>query len=254
MLDNLIQGIAKALRQYPVEERRQHIRRPSRYCVYILERKKSSEATVYDISPGGLRFLTTKKFRPGQKIELIFRGVPGGRLTRIPKKTLDKVENKLPCKVVWCVKGTDSYEVGVAFTPENGDLGTTWAKTVLDKLVSEVGPFEEQRRLIRARASLEADLRADGGESVRGVLTNISMGGALFQAQKHLNPGQNVQLSCRSHPKLPPLRVSGHLFHHQFDVVSNSGVHCIKFDKLDDITKGDVKRYVLMLLKTQGSL
>lgn len=253
MLDNIIQGIAKALRQYPVEERREHIRRHGRYCVYVLERKKSSEATVYDISPQGLRFHTTKKFRPGQTIHLIFRGVPGGRLSRLPRKQLDKVENKLPCKVVWCMKGTDAYEVGVKFTPDAGDLGTTWVKTVLEKMTAEVGQFEERRRLIRAKASLSADLREAEGGTVKGIITNISMGGALFQCKKHLTPGQKVQLSCRSHPKLPPLRVEGDFFYHQFDVVSNSGIHCIKFPKLDEITKGDLKRYVLLLLKTQGS-
>ena len=44
MLNDIIQGIAKAVRTYPTEERRHHVRRTCRYAVYCLEKKKAKEA------------------------------------------------------------------------------------------------------------------------------------------------------------------------------------------------------------------
>lgn len=238
-------------RTYPTEERRRYLRRTCRYAVYCLERKKVSEAIVIDLGPLGLRMQTVKKFYPGQKFFLIYRGVPGGKLTRLPKKTLDKVESKLPCKVLWHQRGTDNSEVGVKFDVEGDALEKTWVKTVLEKLTAEEGPFEERRKYTRARAHINADLRGEG-ESVTGLLTNISLGGALFQSKKHLSAGQAVSLTVRSHPKLPVLRIEGDLISHSFDVVSNSGMHNIRFKPLDQTNVTILTKYVSHLLSTQG--
>jgi PilZ domain len=250
MINDLIHGIMTGFKKYPIEERRQSLRLKCRYAVYALEGKKIHEIMVADIGPRGLRFNTVKKFRAGQKLELIYRGVPGEQLTRLPLRTLQKSESKLPCKVLWCQKETDAYQVGLCFEAE--DLNKTWVKPVLDKMGLGREAFTERRRQTRARACINADLRVEE-ESLTGLLTNIGLGGALFQSDKHLDAGQGVSLTVRSHPKLPVLRVDGDLISHSFDVVSNSGLHNIRFKQMDDETKLILERYVTRLMGSQGS-
>lgn len=252
MINDIIQGIAKAVRSYPIEERREHIRRVCRYAVYVLVGKKAHEAIVLDVGPNGLRIQTVNKYRAGQKLTLVFRGVPGGKLTRLPRQKLQEVKNKLPCKVVWHWRLGDAYEAGLRFDVEEEELKSTWVHTVLEKLNSEVGPFDERRKATRAKAHLNSVMSNSEGISIQGVLTNVSLGGALFQANKHMAPGTRVTLSVRSHPKLPSLRVDGDILHHEFDVVSNSSVHCIRFSAMHAQTAEELKRYVTYLLRTQG--
>lgn len=247
MLDDAIQALRSMFSTFPVDERRQFLRRPCRYAVYCLERKKTFEGVVWDISPRGMRLLTPKKVTAGQSVYLVYRGVPGGQLTRLPRNKLDEVSNKLPCQVVYSGRKDDAYEACLRFEP-----GESWVKVLLDKTIAEHGSFEERRRSIRAKACFNADLRHAGG-TVTGVLTNISMGGALFQSSKHLEVSKGITLATRAHPKLPSLAVGGDLIHHQFDVVSNSGLHCIRFGALDPQVKKTLEQYVTHLLKTQGS-
>ncbi|MFA7481221.1 MAG: PilZ domain-containing protein [Vulcanimicrobiota bacterium] len=253
MINDIIQGIAKVLRTYPTEERRRHIRHVCRYAIYALERKKAREAIVIDIGPLGLRIHTVNKYYPGQKLELVFRGVPGGKLTRLPYQKLATVPNRLPCKVAWFLRQGDAYEAGLVYQVEGAELKNTWVHTVLEKTASEQGAFEERRKMVRAKAHIDAEMRNDEGISVQGLLTNISLGGALFQSKQHMNPGASVTISVRAQAKLPALRVSGDILHHQFDVVSNSSIHCVRFKDLHEQLLEQLKRYVTVLLKTQGS-
>jgi hypothetical protein len=253
MINDIIQGIAKAVRTYPTEERREHVRRVCRYAVYVLAGKKAHEAMVVDVGPKGLRIQTVNKYRSGQKLFLIYRGVPGSKLTRLPRKKLQEVSSKLPCKVNWHLRQGDAYEAGLRFDVEDHDLKQTWVHTVLEKVTAEAGAFDERRKLIRAKAHINAEMRNSEGISVTGLLTNIGLGGALFQSKKHMSAGSSVTIAVRSHPKLPSLRVDGDILHHQFDVVSNSSVHCIRFKDVPEMTLEELKRYVTVLLKTQGS-
>lgn len=252
MLNNLIQGIAAALRTYPTEERRRYLRRSCRYSVYCLESRKHGEAIVADIGPEGLRIMSPKKYAVGQKLELVYRGVPGSKLTRLPRPKLDQIANKLPVKVLWSIRAGDAYEAGLVYSVTGADLDKTWVKTVLDKTIQENGSFDERRKLVRAKAHIDADMRSTEGVGISGILTNVSLGGALFQSKKHMAVGEAVSLTVKSHPKLPTLRASGKIVHHEFDVVSNSSVHCIVFDGVDQQTAEQLKRYVTLLLKTQG--
>ncbi len=254
MLNDIIQGIAKAVRTYPTEERRLHVRRTCRYAVYCLEKKKAKEAIVTDVGPRGLRLQTVNKYRPGQKIEIVFRGVPGGKLTRLPFQKLVSVPSRLPCKVVWFLRLGDAYEAGLAYEVEGPDLKRTWVNTVLEKESSDNGAFDERRKTVRAKAHINAEMRSDEGISAQGLLTNISLGGALFQSKQHMSPGTSVTISVRSHPKLPALRVAGDILHHQFDVVSNSSVHCVRFKDVHEQLAEQLKRYVIVLLKSQGGV
>lgn len=253
MINDIIQGIAKAIRTYPTEERRTNIRRVCRYAIYVLAGKKAHEAIVLDVGPRGLRIQTVNKYRTGQKLSLIYRGVPGGKLTRLPRQKLQEVSSKLPCKVLWHLRLGDAYEAGLGFDVDDAHaLKQTWVHTVLEKLTAEAGGFEERRKLIRAKAHIDAEMRNPEGISVQGMLTNISLGGTLFQSKKHMSPGSHVHISARSHPKLPALRVEGEIIHHQFDVVSNSSIHCVRFKDVPQQTSDELKRYVTVLLKTQG--
>lgn len=252
MLDGLIQSLASAFRTYPTQERRRSVRLPCRYAVYCLGRKKAIEAMVADIGPGGLRLELVQKLSKGQKFDLVYRGVPGGKLTRLPFRKLQEVKNKVSCKVLWCMKLTDSYEAGLVFQPSSGVLDDTWIKPVLDKMGYEKGAFDQKRVLIRAKAHLNADLKIDG-ESVRGLMVNVGLGGALFQSSKHLGAGHDVELLVNSHPKLSNLRIKGKILSHSFDVVSNSGMHNLQFEGLDDQTLKLLTSYVTHLLKTEGS-
>jgi PilZ domain-containing protein len=253
MINDIIQGIAKAIRSYPVEERRQSIRQVTRYAIYVLAGKKAHEAIVLDVGPKGMRIQTVNKYRTGQKLVLIYRGVPGGKLTRLPRQKLQEVTTKLPCKVVWHWRMGDAYEAGLRFDVDDHEIKQTWAHTVIEKFNSESGGFEERRKLIRAKAHINAEMRNSEGISIQGMVTNISLGGALFQSKKHMNAGSQVHISVRSHPKLPALRVEGDILHHQFDVVSNSSIHCVRFKDVPQQTASELKSYVTLLLKTQGA-
>lgn len=253
MIDDLYSGVLSVFGiTYPTEERRRFVRRTCRYCVYVLEKRKISDAIVADIGPEGLRFETVKKYRKGEKFQLIYRGTPGEKLTRLPRKTLEKVESRLPCKVLWCQRSTDAYEVGVKFEVSGPDFAKTWAYTVLEKLTAEKGGFDERRKHTRARACLDASLRGES-ETVAGLMVNVGMGGALVQSTKHLRQGETVHLTVKSHPKLPTLRVEGDIVHHEFDVVSNSGIHCIRFKSVDDATQQLLSKYVSLILRIDGS-
>lgn len=252
MLNDLVSGLFSVFASYPVEERRRSVRISCRYAVYCLEKKKANEAIVSDVGPRGLRLESVRKYSKGQHLDLVFRGVPGGSLTRLPLSALHKVKNKLPCKVLWCMKKTDAFEVGLCFKVEGESLDQTWVKTVLEKHGLEQGAFKERRSLVRARACINAELKGEEG-AVAGLLTNIGVGGALFQSNKHMNAGQMVSLSVNSHPKLPALRVDGVILSHSFDVVSNSGLHNIQFKAIDQSTLNTLKQYVVFFLRTSGS-
>jgi len=249
MIQNLLSVFGGS---YPVDERRQSLRKPCRYAVYALDRKKIFELIVSDIGPRGLRVETVHKFRRGQTLQLIYRGVPGEKLTRLPLRTLEKAASKLPCKVLWCQKNTDAYQAGLQFEVGADELVQTWAKPVLDKMGLEKGAFTERRARTRARVCVNAGLKYEG-ETVAGLLTNLGIGGALFQSNKHLSVNHKVTLAVDGHPKLPRLRVNGEIVNYVFDVVSNSGSHSIEFKDVDQATLAILNKYVVHFLRTQGS-
>ena len=251
MIQDLVQGIVGLFRTYPTEERRRFTRLTCRYAVYCIDKKKSYDTIVSDIGPYGLRLDSVHRFRPGQKLEVIYRGVPGGRLTRVPFRDLKKVKSRMPCKVQWVKKLTDNYQVGLVFEKTDEQLAETWVKPILDNLGFAKGAFEEKRSLVRARALLDSEVRCE--TNVQGLMVNVSLGGALFQSKQHLNPGTEVTLHVNSHKKLPRLTVKGVILYHGFDVISNSSMHCIQFKDVDQATLDTLSAYVKLLLKTAGS-
>lgn len=252
MLQDLVQGFFSIFRTYPTEERRRFVRLPCRYAVYCMDRRKAHEAVVSDIGPYGLRLDMVHRLSIGQKVNLVYRGVPGGSLTRLPFKKLQEVESKMPCKVLWVKRHTDNYQAGVVFQLQGEELAQTWVKPVLEKMGLSKGAFTQKRSLIRARALLDAEVRHEG-TAVEGLLVNVGLGGALFQSKQHLNPGIKVTLTVNPKGKLPPLQVTGQIIHHNFDVVSNSGMHSIQFKDLDQSGEATLKSYVIHLLRTVGS-
>lgn len=252
MLNDLIQGLSGLFSSYPTDERRSNIRVPYRAAVYCLSGKKVIEPTVSNIGPKGLCLQSVKRLSRGQSIYLIYRGAPGSKLSRFPHKTLHTIESKLACKVLWCQKKTDAFEVGVRFAAEGEAFEKTWAKIILDKLVSERGALAERRFHVRARASVNAELKCQG-ESIIGLLTNVGLGGAMFQSTKHLAAGQSVNLTVKAQSSLPALRLDGEILSHSFDVVSNSGLHNIRFKALDQASADLLRRYLLFFLKANGS-
>ncbi len=253
MLSEIFKGIASLFRsQLPTGERRQHIRMRCRYAVYCVDRKKASEATITDLSANGFRLLCPKKFKKGELIYLVYRGVVGERLSRVPYEKLVMVPDGVRCRVIWCRRIDEGLEVGVEIYDSDDILSQSWVPKILDKLGLKRNGVVQKRKQIRAPSHLEAELRM-GEDIVTGVVRNLGIGGVLFQTQKHISPGQAVRLTIKNFKDMPILRVQGDVVSHRFDVGSDSGLHGIRFRTPDDNTLALLTRYVVKLIKSAGS-
>jgi PilZ domain len=253
MLSDIFQGIASLFRtQLSTDERRENVRVRCRYAAYCVDRKTSTEVTVTDICARGFRISGPKKYKLGELVYLVYRGVVGERLSRIPHDKLVTVPDGVRCRVIWCRRLPEGVEVGLDIYDSDDLLSRSWVPKILDKLGLKRNGIVQKRKQIRAPARLDAEVRL-GENAVTGNVLNLGVGGALFQTKKHLPVGQGVQLVIRGSKRLPTLRVEGEVVSHRFDVGSDSGMHGVCFRAIDDDTLALLTRYVVKLLKEAGS-
>ena len=251
MLKGFLNGIVSFFRGEALrEDRRGAIRVKCRYEVYCVDLKEVTEARVTDIGVQGLRLRGRKKFKSGQLVKLVYRGVSGQRLSNIPWENLDRVTDAVRCRVNWSerLKG-HTLQTGLVFDDTESQLHFSWVQKILKELGFEDQEVFQRRKPLRAKTFLAAEARVEGA-NLEGKIINLGAGGALFACRRQLKPGQELRLTFGPHEKLPVLKVRGEVVTQTYDVPSGQCHHGIKFLGLDEEVEllGD---YVLALLREQ---
>lgn len=252
MLKDIVSGFVSFFRKdLPTDDRRQDVRARCRYAVYCVDVKDISEATVIDMGVQGLRLEGHKKYRPGEYVKLIFRGVPSQQLSQVPADKLKQVDNAIRCEVSWSedAKGT-SIHTGLLYHDTPDQKEKSWVTQVLSQLGFDSGAWQQRER-IRARARLEGEAHA-GEERVKGQVLNIGVGGIMFGSREQLAVDKKYTFFIGPLGELKRLRLQGEVVNRRFDVPSNMCQHGVKFEVPDEHLDL-MGKYVIQLLKDQAS-
>lgn len=250
MLKGFLSGIVSLFRaELPHDERRKVIRARCRYAVYCVDVKEVSQAKVTDMGTLGLRMRGSKKYREGDFVRLVYRGVAGQRLSSVSWERLQHVEDAVRCRVTWSRKKRHSkiVETGLVYDDTDDNFEKGWVKMILREL--GFGPNTLQRRgKIRVKSWLPAEAR--GTElKIQGHVIDLGVGGAQFQCAEQIKEGTEIRLSLGPHKRKAPLKLRGQVVSQTFDVPSNTCRHGVRWLDVGGEELKLLGRYVVDLLK-----
>jgi len=111
--------------------------------------------------------------------------------------------------VIWCraLKGSDRYQVGVAYADDKEMLKNSWLKPALKDLGFTVGRINEKRNLMRVPGQhRRCFLKSFAGDTYSsGELLNLSLGGALVASEVEIPKGLRLKLKTDPIGNLPEL-------------------------------------------------
>lgn len=174
-------------------ERRKGIRRPCRFSVEGWLGREQFEATVIDMSGGGLLFTCPPEtdLKPGLKVELTYPEF-------LQNVELDTVE----FKVVWTrVRESESLlYVGVTMA-DPSKASKSWFKAKMKAVGFRGHNLREQRKVCRVKCELPATLVLMSAE-MPCVIRNIGLGGLLLEMKKPVRVGSQLEIRIEDHPTL----------------------------------------------------
>lgn len=167
----------------PIDERRDTVRLHCSIPAVLKVGDTTREVRVINASLTGLAIELESKLKKKTDV-VICRDQHGGPLVG---------------RVMWCraLRGSNRYQVGLTYADDREMLKASWLKPALKDLGFTVGRINEKRKLTRVpgqqrRCFLKSIKGRDTYSS--GRLLNLSMGGALVEAECEIPKGMRLIL------------------------------------------------------------
>lgn len=152
-----------------MQENRQSLRFECRETLLFQHAGKTIEATILDISRGGVRLSCETRLPVGRKVFLRLK---------------DKTRGRVPVKaVVRWRSGSGPYELGLEFRDSATKLSRQWVRKLFPGQGSAWTAGHQHRSEVRARVSLPV-VSASG--FVEGKTLDLSSSGACFELDQEL--------------------------------------------------------------------
>lgn len=206
----------------PTDERRDTVRLHCSIAATMKDGKTTREVRVVNASLTGLAVELESKMRKKTKVSL-HREQFGGAVTGA---------------VIWCraLRGSNRYQIGVAYDDDQGMLRASWLKPALKNLGFTVGRINEKRQLTRVPGHhRRCFLKSLQGETYSaGELKNLSIGGALVESQVEIPKGLRLKLKTDPAPGIKELEVEAEIKSCKRDSRTRRYLCGLKFVKGDE--------------------
>lgn len=177
-----------------IDERRQVPRARCDITLNCETKRGAKECSLRDLSACGARLSTDARWRKGTKVQLM------------PPKGLDGKSGKgLDAVVMWSRPVLDCYQVGLKFVKK---ADGTWVGDVLEELGLSSAIPEQRRIHIRFPGNYELKYIVHGAER-KGLLKNLSLGGALLATRSKIEANTPIQLFLPEGKQAPELHLIG---------------------------------------------
>jgi PilZ domain-containing protein len=177
-----------------IDERRQVPRARCEISLSCDTKRGARSCSLRDLSACGARLSTERRWRKGMKVQLM------------PPKGLDQHNGKgLDAVVMWSRPVLGQYQVGLKFANKaNG----TWVGDVLEELGLSSAIPEQRRVHVRFPGNYELKYIVHGAER-KGILKNLSLGGALLCTKQKLTENTPIQIFLPEREQAPELHLIG---------------------------------------------
>lgn len=178
----------------PVQERRSALRVPCKVAVKVQYAQADQDGHVTDISLKGLRLHLLQGVAKGQSV-----------VVRVSESPLGAAA----CKVLWASPSPNGgFLVGLRLVDSKEMLSRSWLWEKFYQLGFRPDEARERRTYIRFPAPpVAALMMGDEDVATRGMLLNISYGGALVEASADLVPDSVVRFTMEATADTPELNV-----------------------------------------------
>ncbi len=218
------------------DERREYTRVPVRFRALFGKLDEFAEASVSDVSMGGICLLAEDKILQGQRIDV--------------KLDLSDKRLDLEGEVAWTRKsvlGSDDkplFDIGVKFLNLNNDY-----RSFLDHMIKR---FKERRAYYRHAVHLPVTIE-DGGSSIKELTSNLSSSGIFITTARIPEIGALLSLSIEL-PDGSLVKVEGEVMHNTLEQRPICALHPPGFGMRIKNFLGDGARLYLSYIERLGNL
>ena len=223
----------------PVDDRRASGRISSEETLgFLSEAGKKGQAKLLDLSRSGMRLQTESRLTKKTTLAL-----------KPPNHPAVKEEPPLMAKVVWSYRDPSGQYISGLQVPQESCEEPTW----LSLLLTELGYSDDgtqRRKYIRAETEILGKFEAENEKEPMAVrVLNLSMGGALIEANQAIEA--NVQFSLELGPQadLPSLKLQGTILRNSSDAEGEKVYHSARFGGLGDESHKVLAEYIRSLMK-----
>jgi hypothetical protein len=167
----------------PREQRRASLRLACHLPVECLSSAGWMPGRVLDVGEGGLRIEGPWRMRVDAEVSVRYLGSLEG----------EQADRVIACRVVWCQRVDQDWQVGLAFGAEGSQLARSWVIVALRRL-QRGARLSDDRRHVRCPADLPAALELSRGLALDGRILDLSVGGALLETRFPVPFGAVVRL------------------------------------------------------------
>ncbi|MBM3461817.1 MAG: PilZ domain-containing protein [Armatimonadetes bacterium] len=155
-------------------------------------------------------------------------------------------------RVMWTRKGAGGHEAGIRYEGEPSPLHDQWIAKVLALYGFEVIDDNSPRRgELRCKADIPLEVRLSDGQSLRGNVINISMGGLLAVVNgQDLAADLPLDLHVGAPGDMAVLRLKGHVVRTRAEHTEGSWLLATAFDEVTDEQRKKLA-HLLSLLSRQ---
>lgn len=219
-------------------ERRHVIRLRSRYKVTCVTGKRNLLAVVVDMSLGGMSIELPSSIPVGKEL----------LVTMTQSKNQNFDVDTIKCDVKWCRKSRflNHYTAGVKYADTDENMRGSWVKFVLGKELGFSETFYRQRRgKMRVQTDLPLKVRNNNEEYLtQGTTISLSLGGAMLKTEIPITNGKAIIAEIGPYSTSPLLRAPCVVLSSRKEVETQSYLHRVRFDGLDEAAKGVLNTYM----------
>ena len=177
-----------------IDERRQVPRARCDIALSCQTKKGARICSLRDLSACGARLSTDGRWRKGTKVQLM-----------PPKGAGVDSKKGLPAVVMWSRPVLGQYQVGIKFEQKTNG---TWVGQVLEELGLSSNIPQQRRVHVRFPGNYELKYIVKGAER-KGILKNLSLGGALLATKHKLTANTPIQIFLPARNQAPDLHLIG---------------------------------------------
>lgn len=177
-----------------IDERREVPRARCNIALSCQTRRGARDCNLRDLSACGARLATDRRWRKGAKVQLL-----------PPKGVEGSGKAGLEATVMWSRPVLGQYQVGLKFANKTND---TWVGKILEELGLSTSIPKQRRAHVRFPGNYELKYIVHGAER-KGVLKNLSLGGALLSTRQKLASNTPIQLFLPAQNNAPDLHLIG---------------------------------------------
>lgn len=200
---------------------------PRILCHYEVNLRNSGhdfDAVITDIGITGMRIEGVPLLQRGEHFEISYPFTDGFQ-----------EHHSFEVEVMWCRRRSDNNKLvaGVGYLKQGEELAGSWVHALLTEVGLLGDSVYRRRKHLRLPATQHVALFSsqDGSPLCKGVLNNLSVGGALVVCDASVKVDQNVLALIGEDTKKPTLRLRSRVIHSQRD--PEDGRHLISLQFID---------------------